>query len=159
MSSNQSMTAFVAGILMTPAMYITARRFFSPYQSLAAAGLVAVVPLFINYSVNGRGYTLLVLLALLLANFAGILVTRQSKPALIAFTLTAALGFYTIPIFLYPMAGISLWVVATYLFAKEPPQNRFHRMAVFLGFCILSGLLALILYSPVIIFGTGLSSI
>src|SRR5919109_2597730 len=72
--------AFLAGILMTPAMYITARRFFSPYQSLAAAGLMAVIPLFISYSVNGRGYSLLVLLALLLANFAGILVSRQTLP-------------------------------------------------------------------------------
>src|SRR5215213_3169199 len=90
--------AFMAGILMIPAMYITARRFFSQYQALAAAGLVAVIPLFINYSVNGRGYTLLVLFALLLANFVGILVVQQSKPALIAFILTAALGFYTIPI-------------------------------------------------------------
>jgi len=87
--------AFTAGVLMIPAMYIAARRFFSAYQALAAAGLIAVIPLFINYSVNGRGYTMLVLLALLLANFAGILVVRQSKPALIAFTLTAALGFYT----------------------------------------------------------------
>src|ERR671922_2911725 len=159
MSSNQSMTAFVAGMLMTPAMYITARRFFSPYQSLAAAGLVAVVPLFISYSVNGRGYSLLVLLALLLANFAGILVTRQSKPALIAFTLTAALGFYTIPIFLYPMAGISLWVVATYLFANEPRQYKIRNLGIFLGACLLVGLLTVALYSPVILFGSGLSSI
>lgn len=151
--------AFIAGILMIPAMYIAARRFFSQYQALAAAGLVAVIPLFINYSVNGRGYTMLVLFALLLANFAGILVVRLSKPALIAFTITAALGFYTIPIFLYPMAGISLWVVVTYLFATEPLQDRLRKLGVFLGACVLAGLLTLVLYSPVILFGSGLSSI
>ena len=116
--------AFIAGTLMAPVMYITARRFFSRPQALGAAALIAVVPVFINYSVNGRGYTMLFLFALLLANFAGILVTRQSKSALIAYGLTAALGFYTIPIFLYPMAGISLWVVTTYLFAKEPWQSK-----------------------------------
>ncbi|HUE99346.1 MAG TPA: glycosyltransferase family 39 protein [Anaerolineales bacterium] len=151
--------AFIAGILMVPAMYITARRFFSSAQALAASALIAVIPLFINYSVNGRGYTMLVLFALLLANFAGILVIRQSKPALIAFTLTAALGFYTIPIFLYPMAGISLWVTVTYLFAKEPWQNRLHKLGIFLGICTLSLILTVILYSPVIIFGSGLSAI
>jgi hypothetical protein len=151
--------AFTAGVLMIPAMYIAARRFFSPYQSLAAAGLVAVIPLFINYSVNGRGYTMLVLLALLLANFGAILVNSQSKPALVAFTLTAALGFYTIPIFLYPMAGISLWVTFTYLFANEPWQDKLRRLGTFLGACLLAGLLTLILYSPVILFGSGLSSI
>jgi hypothetical protein len=151
--------AFVAGILMIPAMYIAARRFFSQYQALAAAGLIAVIPLFINYSVNGRGYTMLVLFASLLANFAGILVVRQSKPALIAFILTAALGFYTIPIFLYPMAGISLWVVVTYLFSKEPRKHKLRRLGLFLGACMLAGLLTLVLYSPVIFFGSGISSI
>ncbi|MBN2115577.1 MAG: glycosyltransferase family 39 protein [Anaerolineales bacterium] len=151
--------AFIAGTLMTPVMYITARRFFSRPQALGAAALVAVLPVFIDYSVNGRGYTMLFVFALLLANFGGILVTRQSKPALIAFGLTAALGFYTIPIFLYPMAGISLWVVMTYLFAREPWRARLRRLAVFLGMCLLAGLLTFLLYSPVIIFGTGLDSI
>ena len=151
--------AFSAGILVIPAMYIMARRFFTQHQALAAAGLVAVIPLFINYSVNGRGYTMLVLLALLLANFAGILVVRESKTALIAFTITAALGFYTIPIFLYPMAGISLWVVFTYLFSKDPQPVKLHKLGMFLGACLVAGFLTLVLYSPVIIFGSGLSSI
>jgi len=162
--------AFIAGTLMVPVMYIAARRFFSCHQALGAAALIAVVPVFIDYSVNGRGYTLLFLFALLLANFAGILVNRQSKrstprsgsvdkSALIAFGGTAVLGFYTIPIFLYPMAGISLWVVMTYLFAKEPWQSKLRQLAVFLGMCLLSGLFTLLVYSPVIIFGTGLSSI
>jgi uncharacterized membrane protein len=140
-------------------MYFTARRFFSRPQALGAAALVAIVPVFINYSVNGRGYTILFLLALLLANFAGILVERQSRAALIAYGLTAALGLYTIPIFLYPMAGVSLWVAVTYLFAQEPRQSKLRKLAVFIGICVLAGLFALILYSPVIIFGTGLSSI
>lgn len=151
--------AFIAGVLLIPAMYIAARRFFSVYQSLAAAGLVAVTPLFINYSVNGRGYTMLVLLALLLTNFAGILVVQKSKAVLIAFILTAALGFYTIPIFLYPMAGISLWVVFTDLFSQKPWSEKLRRIGQFLGACLLAGLLTLLLYSPVIIFGSGLSSI
>lgn len=151
--------AFIAGVLMIPAMYITARRFFSAHQALTAAGLAAIIPLFVNYSVNGRGYTMLVLLALLLANFAAILVTQKSRPALIAFTVTAALGFYTIPIFLYPMAGISLWVVFTYVFAREPWQDRLHRLGLFLGACVAAGLLTLLFYSPVILFGSGLSSI
>ena len=151
--------AFLAGILMVPAMYITARRFFSAHQALAASGLAAITPLFVNYSVNGRGYTMLVLFALLLANFAGILVVQRSRPALLAFLLTAALGFYTIPIFLYPMAGISLWVTVTYLFSKEPWQERRRKLGLFLGACVAAGLLTLVLYSPVILFGSGLSSI
>lgn len=151
--------AFAAGVLMIPAMYIAARRFFSQHQALAAAAIVAVVPLFIRYSVNARGYTLLVLLALLLSNFAGILVRRPSRPALIAFTVTAALGFYTIPIFLYPMAGISLWVVLTHWFSNEPPHEKLRKIGIFLAWCLVAGLLTMVLYSPVIVFGSGLASI
>jgi len=151
--------AFLAGVLMIPAMYITARRFFSSGQALAAAALIAVTPSFINYSVNARGYTLIFLFALLLTNFAGILVAYQSKPALIAFGLTTVLGLYTIPIFLYPMAGISLWVVMTYLVTKESWQIKLRRLEIFIGVCLLSGLLTLLLYSPVIIFGSGLASL
>lgn len=151
--------AFLAGTFMAPIMYFTARRSFSRPQALGAAALVAVVPVLIDYSVNGRGYTLLFVFALLLANFGGILITRQNKPALIAYGITAALGFYTIPIFLYPMAGISLWVVTTYLFAQEPWQTRLRRETVFLGMCLLAGLLTFLFYSPVILFGTGLDSI
>ncbi|MGB8984233.1 MAG: glycosyltransferase family 39 protein [Anaerolineales bacterium] len=151
--------AFTAGVLMIPAMYLTARRFFSAAQALAAAGLVAVIPVFIDYSVNGRGYTMLMLFALLLANFAGILVARPSRPALVAYTITSALGFYTIPIFLYPWAGISLWVFVTYLFAREARSEKVRRLGVFLGTCMLAGLLTMILYLPVIIFGSGLASI
>src|ERR1043165_2842803 len=51
--------AFSAGVLMIPAIYLAARRFFSPPQALAAAALIAVTPSFISYSDNGRGYTIL----------------------------------------------------------------------------------------------------
>ena len=161
--------AFMAGVLIVPAMYITARRFFSAPQALGASAILAVLPVFINYSVNGRGYTMMILFALLLANFGGILVTRHynarseaewgSKPGLIAFGLTTALGFYTIPIFLYPWVGVFLWIVATYLFANESWQDRSRKLTVFLGTCVLAGLLTLILYSPVILFGSGLASL
>ncbi len=151
--------ALLAGTLIVPAVFVTARRFFSAAQALGAAALLALLPVFINYSVNGRGYTLLILFAILLANFADILVARSSKPALAAFVVTTVLGFYTIPIFLYPWAGVSLWVIATYLFEYEPWPERKSRLAVFLGACVVSGIFTLLLYSPVIFFGSGLRSL
>jgi hypothetical protein len=151
--------AFSAGILEIPATFLTARRFFSRSQALAASLPVAVMAGFINYSTNGRGYTLVTLFALLLANFGAILVEKQSRSALMAYGITGALGFYTIPVFLYPMAGISLWVAVTYLANDEPWKEWMRKLGIFLGVCALSGLLTLILYSPVIIFGTGLESI
>ena len=151
--------AFIASVLSVPAAFITGRRFFSASQALAASVILAVSPTFIYTAVNGRGYSLIILFSLLLANFAGILVKEESRSALIAYAITGALGFYTIPIFLYPMAGISLWVAVTYLTAAEPWQNRWRKLSTFLVTCVISGVMTLILYSPVIIFGTGFKSL
>jgi 4-amino-4-deoxy-L-arabinose transferase-like glycosyltransferase len=151
--------AFLAGTLCIPAAFFAARRFFDNIQSLAAAMLIAWTPWFISYSTNGRGYTLVALFSLVLANFAGLLVHRQSRLALIAYGLTAALGFYSIPVFLYPMAGISLWVLVTYLTANEPSRDKSKKIWIFLIACGLAGVLTFILYAPVIFFGTGIGSI
>ena len=151
--------ALIAGVLGIPAAYFTARRFFTREQALAASAILAVSSSLINDAANGRGYTMVALFSLLLANFAGLLVTHQSRPALIAYAITGALGFYTIPIFLYPMAGISLWVAVTYLTEDNTWRHRFAKLGIFLGTCVASGILTLILYSPVIIFGTGFQSI
>ncbi len=151
--------AFIASVLGIPAAYFAARRFFGREQALAASAILAVSPSLINDAANGRGYTLVALFSLLLVNFAGILVKEQNRPALIAYAVTSALGFYTIPIFLYPMAGISLWIAITYLIENDSWKNRFAKLGIFLGTCVASGILTLILYSPVIIFGTGFGSI
>jgi hypothetical protein len=151
--------ALLAGILCIPAAYFFARRIFNARQSLAGAALVALTPWFINYSVNGRGYTLIILFSLLLANLGALLTQRQSRAALGAYAIVAALGFYTIPIFLYPMAGVSLWVLVTHLTAPMPWKERSARARDFLLACLAGGLLTLLLYSPVIFFGTGIRSI
>jgi uncharacterized membrane protein len=151
--------AFTAGVLGIPAAYIAARRFFSVQQSLAASAALAVAPNIIAASANGRGYSLVILFSLLLLNFAGILVKKQSRSALIAYAVVGALGFYSIPIFLYPLTGISLWVAVTYLSTNDSRQIKWTNLRNFLLSCAASGTLTLFLYSPVILFGTGFNSI
>ena len=151
--------ALIASILAIPAAFLMARRFYSMNQALAASAVLAIYPSLIRATANGRGYMLVILFSFLLANFGGVIVNKTDRRALTAYAITGALGFYSIPIFLYPMAGISLWVVATYLVSNEPWRNRFMNLAVFLGACVGSGLLTFVLYSPVVFFGTGLHSI
>lgn len=151
--------ALIASVLSVPAVYFAVRRFFSLNQALAASAVLAVYPSFVHSTANGRGYMLVILFSFVLANIAGLLVKKQTSVSLLAYAITGALGFYSIPIFLYPMAGISLWVAVTHLTGNEPWRQKISRLALFLGACIVSGLLTFILYSPVIIFGTGLDSI
>jgi len=151
--------ALIASVLAIPAVYFMARRFYSLDQALAAAAVLAVYPSLVRATGNGRGYMLVILFSFLLANIAGLLVQRQDRTALAAYAITGALGFYSIPIFLYPMAGISLWVIATHLSSDEPWRQRFNNIGAFMIACLGCGLLTFILYSPVIFFGTGLRSI
>ncbi|HSG44740.1 MAG TPA: glycosyltransferase family 39 protein [Anaerolineales bacterium] len=151
--------AFIASVLSVPVSFVTARRFFTAQQSLGVAATLAVAPNLVETAANGRGYPLIILFSLLLLNFAGILVKNQSLSALTAYAITGALGFYSIPIFLYPMAGISLWVAATYLSDDEIWQSKSIKLKNFLIACAASGALTLLLYSPVIIFGTGFESL
>ena len=151
--------ALIASVLSIPTAYFMARRFYSSNQALAASAVLAIYPSLIRATANGRGYMLVILFSFMLANIAGVLVNKQDRTALIAFAITGALGFYAVPIFLYPMAGISLWVAATYLVSAEPWRTKLNHLAIFLVTCIGSGLLTFVLYSPVILFGTGLDSI
>jgi 4-amino-4-deoxy-L-arabinose transferase-like glycosyltransferase len=151
--------AFIASVLTIPAAYFAARRFYTYNQALAASAVLAIYPSLIQSSANGRGYMLIILFSFVLANIAGMLVHKQNRTSLLAFAITGALGFYAIPIFLYPMVGVSLWVAVTYLTSNESWRNKITQLAAFLGACVASGLLALVLYSPVILFGTGLDSI
>ena len=151
--------AFIASVLSVPLSFIAARRFFTTQQALGVSAILAIAPNLIETAANGRGYPLIILFSLLLLNFAGIIIKEQSRSALIAYAITGALGFYSIPIFLYPMAGISLWVAATYLADNETWQIKWNKLRNFLIACTASGALTLLLYSPVIIFGTGLESL
>ena len=151
--------AFIASVLAVPISFIAARRFFTTQQALAASAVLALMPNIVESAANGRGYPLIILFSLLLVNFAGILVKGQSNAALAAYAITGALGFYSIPIFLYPMAGISLWVVVTYLSSNETWPARWVNLQNFLIACAASGVLTFLLYSPVIFFGTGFDSL
>jgi len=151
--------AFIASILGIPVSFIAARRFFTAQQSLAISAVLAVAPNIVASAANGRGYPLVMLFSLLLMNFAMILVKEQGRSVLSTYAVTGALGFYSVPIFLYPMTGISLWVTTTYLSSSETWQIKWVNLRNFLITCAASGVLTLLLYSPVILFGTGFKSL
>ena len=70
--------AFLAGVLLIPAAYITARIHYGRNSGLIAATLVAVSSTLILYSTNARGYTLVCLFFLLLLSAAGFLVKTNT---------------------------------------------------------------------------------
>lgn len=146
------MAAFVAGILAIPLTFCLGRRLFDDVTGLFAAGLLAVSSYHIQYSVNGRGYTMIVLATLAAFILADRLRQNRSLLAWFCFILVCTAGFFTIPIMLYPFLGIMLWLTFSYLAKDISPQyeGRFPLYLVLSGSSVTA--LTVLLYTPVIIF-------
>jgi uncharacterized membrane protein len=74
--------ALAAGITLIPASYVVARALYDRRAGLCAAALVAAFGPLVDYSVNGRGYTLGALLVLAALWLAGRLLTSDRRVAL-----------------------------------------------------------------------------
>ncbi|MFZ6018987.1 MAG: glycosyltransferase family 39 protein, partial [Chloroflexota bacterium] len=94
--------AFAGGVLSVAAAYALGRIWYNRRAGWLAAGLIAVTPLLVGGSADGRGYTLLALFSLLGWVLATYLKTRPNWTGWLGLTVLGALGFYTVPVMLYP---------------------------------------------------------
>lgn len=102
--------AMISGWLIVPLTYAIGRGLYNRQSGLIAAAFVAFHPYLINFSVNARGYTLLTV-AVLLVMVAGLM--RDGWRWWIGLgvvAISAAAGFATVPVFLYPMLGLGVWL-------------------------------------------------
>lgn len=138
--------ALIAGILLIPVSFIVMRSIFTATTALLAAGLVCSSSVLIFQSTNARGYTLICLFFLLILGIGMYLQTHKNPSAWILFTLFSALGFYTIPIMLYPFGMVITWLVVS---AKRGTVLSTLKNICLAVFFVM--LLTLLLYAPVII--------
>ena len=103
--------AFLAGVLLVPGSYLGARVVFRS-GGLLAAGLAAASSYLVLFSTNARGYSMLALLTLALVVLTPYVVRTQSLFGALLCALLAAVGLYTIPVMLFPMAMLLLWALA-----------------------------------------------
>jgi hypothetical protein len=102
--------AFVAGVLLVPASYVSARALYGKHAALVAAGLVASSSVLVEYSTNARGYALLALVFCLLLALGTHLLTSWNPAEWLAFSVLAAIGFYTVPVMLYGFGAVVVWL-------------------------------------------------
>jgi hypothetical protein len=78
-------------------------------------GLFCLSPFTLYYSVAGRGYFLLIVLALgqFFATLALLRFGRYRQLAWVAFVVLGVLGMYTIPTYIYPLFSLGLWIAFT----------------------------------------------
>ena len=150
--------AFLAYLALVPAAYLAARRLFSRPAGLAAAALIAALPVFQLYAANARGYSLLALAALLALALAARLRERDNRIAWLLLAVVVALGFWTLPVMLFPFGMLMTWLALAWLVNDIGSADR----RAFLRHWLLCGLsaaaLTVLLYTPVLIY-SGLDSL
>ena len=151
--------ALIAGTLLIPAGYIAARRMYNSLTGLLAASFIAVFPHLIAYSNSARGYTLVCLAATLCVFFAAGALEENKVRYWVGVAIFAIIGFYAIPIMLYPFAGICTWILLSIVWKSGLTKTSLKKLIpmVILGLSVI--VVVIILYLPVVIWGSGFSSI
>ncbi len=144
--------AFAAGVLIIPA---TAWLAWSLFRRRAVAIIAAIAvcvssPL-IEYAANSRGYSLVTLLTIvMIICTVDILRSPNRLIPWLLWALLGAVGAFTVPIMLYPVAGLSLAMLVTGIRASDTSRRQavLRRFPLALGLC---GLITLLLYLPLLL--------
>jgi hypothetical protein len=140
------MPALLAGLALVPATFAFARALYGEAAALLAAALVAVSSTLVEYSTNARGYTLVALLTLVAFLAAARVLEDDSVAAWALVAAASALGLYAVPIALYPVGGVFLWLLFSRA-AQRQPLGPVVRRLLWCGLATV--VLTLLLYTPV----------
>ena len=146
--------AFLAAALLIPLGYALARRLYGQPAGILAAGLIAGSPILADYASNARGYTLFMLFSLLVFWLAAGLLRRKNLAGWVLLILCAGLGFWTVPMMLYPFGGACAWIFLSALLDRDAARaygGPWGLIKYLVAAGIAAGLLALLLYAPVLL--------
>lgn len=142
--------ALLAGLLTIPTGYLFTRRVYGQSAALPAAAALALFPALFDYATNARGYTLIALFTMLGLNLALYLKNHDNRLAWGLLVLVMALGFWTIPLMLYPAGLIWLWLLGSSLLKDGSLRpGRMLRQLILAGLALV--LLTGALYLPVVL--------
>jgi hypothetical protein len=148
--------AFLVGVLSIPLAFFVGRMFNKNSGLLAALG-AAIFPYLILYSTMARGYSLIVLLTLLLLLLGKYYLERPSLAGCIWMSIISALGMLTMPTMLFVLAGFYPWL-ALALFIKRQKVS-FILLNFILPSLVITTFLTIVFYTPVVISSNGAQAI
>ncbi len=108
------------GVIAALLIFIFLKDFFN--KNTALMGFITFSSLFpVNlYSIQARGYMLIVLFSILITYaIFKIVFVRSRKIYWAVFIIASILGFYTIPTFLYPFVSVSFFAFIAFLYEKN----------------------------------------
>jgi uncharacterized membrane protein len=145
------MPVFLAGTLLIPFTFWLARTLYSRDVGYLAAAIVAFLPRMVVSSVSARGYILVTLLTVMAFLLACYLMRQRNSFAWCLLVVLAALGFYAVPIMLYPFGFLLLWM----LMSTSDVDARKYTRSAWRGHLVAAGaaaaLASLFLYSPILL--------
>ena len=142
----------LVGIVMVPVAYVLGRRWYSREVGFLGAGLVAVFPILVEYSVLARGYILINLFTLLILIFGDQVRGHKDRFVWLLLIVINALGFFTIPIMMFPFGALYIWL---FLSCVVGDFSGYRSRWDFLKYWLISGFasafLTVLLYAPILI--------
>ncbi len=149
----QRIPAFVAGVLLVPAGYAAARTHFSRGAGLITAACIASWPYLVDVSTNARGYTILLLVFLLLLCLLPRLARGEDRGAWAAFVLLSVIGFYTTPLMGLLFGVLLIWLAGTALLDLPRADWLSSAKKLFLACVAVVGLTFLVYLPPIVFEG------
>lgn len=141
--------AFLAGVAIVPLTWLVGRRLAGRDTALIGAALATGSMPLVLYSVNARGHTIICVASLVLILLADRLRRDRSWwPGWLAFAAVGALGLYTVPVMIYPLGSIGLWIALDSL--RRDRRETLRILAALAVTTLLTVLLAWLLYLPII---------
>lgn len=146
--------AFFSGWLLIPLVFLLGKRLYNERAALLAAGLTAFSPFLIDYASNARGYSILACACVALMLLGSFLINQQNRFAWGMAALITVIGFFTLPVMLYPFGIFVMWMFLTWLVSTLGHNGK---PAVYAGFLpalilysLLAGFLTLLCYLPLL---------
>jgi hypothetical protein len=139
---------FWAGLCLVPATYLAGRSLYSRESGLLAAGFVASSSYLIEYSTNARGHILTCLDFILLIPVVLYAFRKHNAAAWSLVIILGALGFYTVPLMLYPFGGMVVWLLLS-IMTEENTAEKLRSMKEVVITVSLAAFATLELYAPV----------
>jgi hypothetical protein len=147
------MPTFIASLLIIVCVFLLGRSLYNKWVGFTAAGIVAFLPTMILRSVSARGYIIVTLMTLFAFLAADYLICKRNLFVWFFLIITCAIGFYTIPVMVFPCGLILVWLLLMG-FIKEI-SKEYHHFSQWLKYLVIAGFLILVLtiifYSPILL--------
>jgi hypothetical protein len=144
---------FIASLFLILFIYFLGRALYNRAAGITAAVIVAFLPDAVIRSVSARGYVIVTLMAVLAMLMATYVLKKRNILAWTLLVVFCALGFYTIPMMLYPCGLIFVWLLLAGV--NEKTGREYGSMLNWIMYVFIAGalvaVLTILLYAPILL--------